>query len=192
MGEKAISRMEDDPARSDELVLVDALDAPVGSATKERAHVEGLLHRAFSVVLVREGEHAGEPQVLLSRRASGKYHSGGLWANSCCSHPRVGEQLGEAVARRVQEELGCSVRDLREIGSFVYRTPFADGLVEYEFDHVFVGACEGALTPDVSEVDALWWVGIRELGDLLVEYPHLFASWALTVLPMVLAHGVSV
>lgn len=175
---------ETDVARDDQLVLVDALDRVVGTASKERAHREGLLHRAFSVVLTREG--AAGPELLLARRAPGKYHSAGLWANSCCSHPRAGERLEDAVPRRLREELGCGARGLREIGSFVYRTDFG-GLYEFEFDHVFLGEVEGTPEPEPSEVDALRWVDAETLAQEIAAQPQRFASWALTVLPMALA-----
>ena len=174
-----------DPAKNDELILVDALDRPLGTATKARAHEEGLLHRAFSAQLVREGE-AG-PELLLAQRAEGKYHSAGLWANSCCSHPRAGEELADAVPRRIREELGCAGVGLREIGAFVYRAEFADGLAEFEYDHVFLGAAEGEPDPDPSEVGDLRWVGAEELAEELASHPERFCAWALTVLPMALA-----
>ena len=171
----------------DNLILVDGCDRPVGTATKEQAHAQGLLHRAFSVVLVREGE-AG-PELLLARRAEGKYHSAGLWANSCCSHPRVGEDVQDAAYRRVSEELGCKAEDLRELGAFIYRAPFANGLVEYEYDHVVLGrpATGGEPAPDPAEVSAVRWVPAEELARELVESPEQFCAWAFTVLGMALA-----
>lgn len=175
-----------DAARNDQLILVDGFDQQIGTATKERAHFEGLLHRAFSVVLTRQQD--GQTQLLLAQRADGKYHSAGLWANSCCSHPRAGEQTVDAASRRVVEELGCQTGDLQEIGSFVYRAVFADGLAEYEYDHVLVGACVGDPDPDPSEVSAVRWVTPQELSDELVEHPERFCAWAFTVLPMALAH----
>lgn len=174
-----------DSARNDKLVLVDPLDHAIGTATKERTHWEGLLHRAFSVVLLRE--HDGATQVLLARRAACKYHAAGLWGNSCCSHPRVGEDLVSAAQRRMQEELGCTMRNVREIGSFVYRAAFANGLTEYEYDHVLLATLDGELAPRVDEVDATWWVDADELSRLLRTIPTAFAPWALTVLPMALA-----
>ena len=174
-----------DAARDDELILVDALDRPLGQASKERCHREGLLHRAFSIVLVRDG--AAGPELLLARRAPGKYHSSGLWANSCCSHPRAGERLMDAVERRVPEELGVRAQGLREIAAFVYRADFKDGLAEFEYDHVLLGACEGALAPEPTEVDATRWVGADELALELAEHPERFAAWAISVLPLALA-----
>lgn len=172
--------LANDPARDDELILVDALDRHLGSATKWQAHTAGQLHRAFSVVLVRESGVG--PEVLLARRAQSKYHSQGLWANSCCSHPRLGEKTIDAAYRRVREELGCEARDLREIASFVYRAEFPNGLVEHEFDHVLVGTFAGALDLDLSEVDATRWVSFDELARELTERPKVFSAWA----PMVL------
>ena len=178
--------MRDDPARDDMLVLVDPLDREVGEATKMRAHVDGLLHRAFSVVLAREGD--GGIELLLSRRAEGKYHSAGLWANSCCSHPRAGERLAEAASRRVAEELGCEAEELEEIGSFVYRAAFGNGLSEHEFDHVLMGHAAGEPSPDPAEVSEVRWIGADELMRELMEHPERFCVWAPTVLSMALAH----
>ncbi len=176
--------MENDPARDDKLVLVDGLDRTVGYATKERAHTQGLLHRAFSVLLVR-GDGA-DRQVLLAQRARQKYHSGGLWANSCCSHPRQGEEVLEAAQRRLPEELGICAKDLRDIGSFAYRASFDNGLTEYEYDHVLIGTCEGEPCPEASEVEALRWVGTDELARMLCEEPELFSAWAPMVLSLAL------
>lgn len=175
-----------DTARDDLLVLVDGLDQPIGTATKERAHRECLLHRAFSVVLAREGE--AEPELLLARRAEGKYHSAGLWANSCCSHPRSGEELGCAVHRRVGEELGIEAGELTEIGAFVYRAVFADGLAEYEYDHVFAGWFDGEPAPDPEEVSETRWVPVSELAAELAEHPERFCAWAFTVLSLALRY----
>lgn len=174
----------------DELILVDGLDRQVGSASKARAHAEGLLHRAFSVVLVR-----ADGRLLLSRRAEGKYHSGGLWANSCCSHPRVGEAVPDAAERRVREELGCGVAPgtLREIGAYVYRAVFANGLVEYEYDHVLLaridavaGDEDAALAPDPAEVGETRWISPAGLAAELAARPEAFAAWASGVLAMAL------
>lgn len=174
-----------DSARDDMLILVDGFDREIGSASKLRTHVEGLLHRAFSVVLVRDGESGLE--LLLAQRAAGKYHSAGLWANSCCSHPRAGEQLLDAAYRRVEEELGCEAVDLREIAAFAYRAEFDDGLCEYEYDHVLVGRCAGDLAPDSSEVGDVRWIGCDALAAELAQEPKKFAVWAPMVLTMTLA-----
>lgn len=177
--------MANDPARDDKLILVDGLDREVGTATKVEAHVEGLLHRAFSVVLVREGE--GGPELLIAKRSMRKYHSGGLWANSVCSHPRAGEELIDAAYRRVREELGCDAVDLREIGAFAYRAEFDNGLCEFEYDHVLVGRCEGEIVPDPAEASEVLWTGFDKLSDALVDRPKAFAAWAPMVLSVTMA-----
>ena len=179
-----MDNMSRDIARDDKLILVDAYDHEIGTATKEQAHRESLLHRAFSVVLIREMD--GRTEILLSRRAAGKYHSAGLWANSCCSHPRAGEEIAEAALRRVPEELGVQAESLVEIGSFVYRAVFENGITEYEYDHVLIARCAGEPQLDPTEVDAVRWVTPDELSRELTETPSVFAPWALTVLPMVL------
>ena len=177
-----MDRFEKDTGREDQLILVDVLDREIGSATKEKVHLQGMLHRAFSVVLVRRSQAGYE--LLITRRARDKYHSAGCWANSVCSHPRWGEKVKEAAYRRVQEELGVTAWGLREIGCFVYRSVFEGGVTEYEADHVLIGTCEGTLHPDEKESDACAWVGMEELNRQLTQTPERFAVWAQTVLPM--------
>lgn len=178
-------KMAADPARDDMLILVDGLDRETGAATKLQAHVDGVLHRAFSVVLVREGEEG--PEVLLAKRSLLKYHSGGLWANSCCSHPRVGEGVIEAAYRRVPEELGCEAADLHEVCSFVYRAEFENGLIEHEFDHVVVGRCVGEVNPNPAEASEARWVSFDALAAELAEEPAKFAVWAPIALTLAMA-----
>ncbi len=179
--------MAGDSARDDMLILVDGLDREVGTATKWQTHAGGLLHRAFSVVLVRDGQEG--PELMLARRALCKYHSGGLWANSCCSHPRAGEETIQAAYRRVREELGCDAVELRELTAFAYRAEFANGLCEYEYDHVLVGRCEGEVSPDPGEVSEVRWVGYDALARELAADAPSFAAWAPMVLTMVMAQG---
>ena len=177
--------LAEDSARDDLLVLVDGLDREVGTATKRETHAKGLLHRAFSVVLMRDGIDGLE--FLLAKRATGKYHSGGLWANSCCSHPRAGEALLDAAYRRVREELGCDAVDLCEIAAFAYRAEFQTGLCEFEYDHVLVGSCDGVVSPDPIEVGDVRWVDVDALAAELANEPQAFAAWAPMVLSMVMA-----
>ena len=181
----ACEALAGDVASEDLLVLVDEQDRELGTATKRRAHAEGLLHRAFSVVLIRDGKNG--PQLLLTKRAEGKYHSGGLWTNSCCSHPRAGEAVMQAASRRVREELGCQAVDLHELGSFVYRAEFDNGLCEHELDHVLLGRCDGELSPDLSEVSDIRWIDADELRADLAAYPERFTVWAPTVFDIVMA-----
>ena len=169
-----------DPLKNDLMILVDGLDRPQGTATKERVHREGLLHRAFSAVLVREDPEGA--LFLLTRRAREKYHAGGLWANACCSHPRPEEELFSAVRRRVREELGCGCADLREVGCFLYRAEFPNGLCEFEMDHVVLGRIEGPLQPDPREVCETRFLTREALAALLRDAPGRFAPWAFPVL----------
>ena len=173
---------EGDSARDDMLILVDGLDREVGLATKWEAHASKLLHRAFSVILTRPGANGLE--LLLSKRAMGKYHSGGLWANSCCSHPRAGEDVLNAAYRRVREELGCEAGGLREIGAFVYYAAFDNGLAEFEYDHVLIGSCIGEIAPAPVEVCDVRWIGIDALAAELAANPQAFSAWAPMVLSM--------
>ena len=118
----------------DKLILVDILDRPVGTLDKLAVHQKGLLHRAFSVFLL----DVPRRRMLLQKRAPGKYHSSGLWANTCCSHPRPEEDTLEAARRRLYEETGLR-SELTELFTFIYRAEFDNGLSEYELDHVLVG-----------------------------------------------------
>jgi isopentenyl-diphosphate delta-isomerase len=162
---------EDAAVAEDNVVLVDAHDAPTGEAPKLEAHRQGLLHRAFSVFLY---DSAG--RMLLQQRAHAKYHSGGLWTNTCCSHPRPGEATPAAAARRLREEMGVDCR-FAPAFEFVYHASFDNGLVEHEYDHVFVGRFDGEPRPDPAEVADWRWAGIEELRAELEAEPERFSAW---------------
>lgn len=167
------------------LILVDEKDREQGCGEKLAVHQQGLLHRAFSVFLWREG------QLLLQRRAEGKYHSGGLWANTCCSHPRPGETVLQAAHRRLQEECGLSGLLLEEKFSFIYRAEFVGGLTEYELDHVLLGYYPGpprylAPQPDPAEIAELSWWDIADLQQQMQKQPQQYAVWLQLALPTVL------
>lgn len=164
---------------NEKILLVDAYDNVTGSCDKLEAHRRGLLHRAFSVFLIRGNS------MLIQRRAEGKYHSAGLWANSCCSHQHENETLDEAVHRRVFQELGMKC-DVEELFSFVYHCRFENGLSEYEYDHVFAGTFTGELSPDSEEISELMWVDFDELARRLVDSPEEFAEWFLIAAPTVM------
>ena len=166
---------------NDQLILVDLFDRETGHADKAQAHRAPLLHRAFSVFLYDGG------RLLLQKRAPGKYHSGGLWANSCCSHPRRGETLTDAAHRRLREELGADC-PLQEIGAFVYYHRFAGDLYEYEYDHVLLGRCGGPFSPDPAEIAETAWFTPEALNEALLCEPERFAPWFRTACPMVLSH----
>lgn len=155
----------------EEVVLVDEHDQPTGTHRKLSAHRKALRHRAFSVFVFND---AGE--ILLQRRASGKYHCGGLWSNACCGHPRVGEDSPAAAARRLDEELGIAPA-LRESGRIAYHADLSNGWYENEIVHLFVGTYEGVPTPDPAEVDQWRWVSPQALEDEYAAEPGRFTPW---------------
>ncbi len=163
--------------REERVVIVDESDEALGSVEKLLAHRTGLLHRAFSVVIVNQ-----RGEMLLQQRALSKYHSGGLWSNACCGHPRLGEGTVAAGERRLHEELGL-ICDLREVGSFVYTAKLDDSLVEHEYDHVLIGTTDANPVLDPLEAMGWRWMDLRELSrDMLIDSSQ-FTAW----LPMVLA-----
>ncbi|MFI1963059.1 isopentenyl-diphosphate Delta-isomerase [Streptomyces pathocidini] len=159
------------------LELVDENGTTIGTAEKHSAHVPpGRLHRAFSVFLF---DSTG--RLLLQRRAQGKYHSPGVWSNTCCGHPYPGEPPFTAAARRTAEELGVSPSLLCEAGTVRYNHPDpASGLVEQEYNHLFVGVVKGEPRPDPEEVGETAFVTAAELAKLHEEGP--FSAWFMTVL----------
>lgn len=165
----------------EKLILVTIDDKEIGTLGKEDVHREGLLHRAFSVFLY-DGE-----RMLLQKRAEGKYHSGGLWTNACCSHPRAGEELEDAVHRRLKLECGLDT-EVRELFSFTYRTKFSEDLYEYEYDHVFLGTYDSNLPIRMNpeEASEYRWVGLSELKQELLLQPDTFTSWFLIAISKVL------
>lgn len=154
----------------EEVVLVDENDNEVGSGEKMQVHREGRLHRAFSIFVFNS-----QGKMLIHKRASSKYHSPGLWTNTCCSHPRPGEELEEAVHRRLQEEMGFDC-ELKEILHFVYKVKF-NGLSEHELDHVFVGRCDAEPKPDPQEVEEWKWIDVQELLKDIQENPDSYTYW---------------
>lgn len=153
------------------VIRVDERDREVGVAGKLEAHVQGLLHRAFSVQLFTpQGEW------LLQRRARHKYHSGGLWSNTCCSHPAPGAGTEEAAARRLREEMGLTAV-LRPGGTMLYRAEVGRGLVEYEFDHLFTGIALERPRIDPAEVAEYRYVATDALLVELERHPERFTVW---------------
>ncbi|OII65366.1 isopentenyl-diphosphate delta-isomerase [Streptomyces sp. CC53] len=159
------------------LELVDENGNTIGTAEKLSAHqAPGRLHRAFSVFLFDE-----EGRLLLQRRALGKYHSPGVWSNTCCGHPYPGEAPFAAAARRVHEELGVSPSLMAEAGTVRYNHPDpASGLVEQEYNHLFVGMVQAPLRPDPEEVEETAFVTAQELAERHASAP--FSAWFMTVL----------
>lgn len=158
-------------AGGDSVVLVTGADRAIGVGEKMQVHREGRLHRAFSVfVFDRRG------RLLLQRRARGKYHSGGLWSNTCCGHPRAGERVAAAAERRLMEEMGFSCT-LTRFSSFVYRAQVGNGLIENEFDHLLCGRYDAAPVPDATEVMEWDWRSPEVLERDLRRDPHAFSTW---------------
>jgi isopentenyl-diphosphate delta-isomerase len=153
------------------VVLVDESDAELGTLEKQRAHAEGRLHRALSVFVMNS-----QGEMLLQRRAPAKYHSGGLWTNACCSHPRPGEPVALAARRRLREEMGIDCA-LQPAFAFTYRADVGDGLVEHEFDHVFLARYDGEPAPSADEVDGWRWARVEQLADEVAAAPGDFTPW---------------
>ena len=158
------------------VILVDDRNRQVGIAEKLRAHEQHLLHRAFSVLTFRR--HGAKIELLLQQRALHKYHSPGLWTNTCCSHPRPGELVVAAGRRRLREELGISAT-LQDIGWFQYHARFPNGLSEHEIDHVLVGEIppDSEVTPRPEEVQAIRWVETSDLEREFAAGPLEFTPW---------------
>jgi isopentenyl-diphosphate Delta-isomerase len=154
------------------VILVDKHDNEIGRAEKLQAHKEGLLHRAFSIFIFNS---AGD--MLIHQRAHAKYHSGGLWTNACCSHPRTGETLEQAAHRRLREELGFDC-PLTYKMNFIYKVKFdEDNLFEHEFDHVFFGVFDGNFIPNPDEVAAIVWVPLNKLCLDVDQHPEKYTAW---------------
>ena len=155
----------------DYVVLVDENDRETGIMEKLQAHIEGRLHRAISVFLFNT-----KGALLLQRRALGKYHSAGLWTNTCCSHPKPGEATSAAAVRRLKEEMGieCSIS---EVHQFVYKAGFENGLTEYEFDHVFTGVTDQIPAPDPEEVMEWKYISKEALLQDMERNPEDYTAW---------------
>jgi isopentenyl-diphosphate Delta-isomerase len=153
------------------VVLVDEHDNEIGFAEKLEAHQKALLHRAFSVFIFNS-----KGELLLQQRAKSKYHSAGLWTNTCCSHPRPNELVLNAAKRRLDEEMGL-VLALEKKFDFIYKTPFDNDLTEYEFDHVFVGYTDNDPILNLDEVENFKWKSIEEIKTDLILFPNSFTSW---------------
>jgi len=138
---------------------------------KMEAHKKGLIHRAFSIFIFNS-----RGEMLLQQRAFNKYHSAGLWSNSCCSHPYPGEEVGEAARRRLNEELGFET-SLEKIFDFIYHVSFENGLVENEFDHVFAGYFDGAIKKNPEEVNDYAFRSMGQIREELTNKPEKYTEW---------------
>ena len=161
----------------EQLILVDSEDREIGSAEKLETHRRGLLHRAFSIFVF---DPLG--RLLVQRRALSKYHSAGKWSNTCCGHPRPGETTADAAHRRLVEEMRFDC-DLRWTAGFSYRAALEHGLIEHEYDHVFLGTWSGAPNPNKSEVCAWDWIAPSALRTALTTHPLDYTAWLGLALP---------
>ncbi len=162
----------------EEVILVNERDEETGTIEKMEAHRKALLHRAFSIFIFN-----ARGEMLLQQRALGKYHSPGLWTNSCCSHPRPGEAIDEAAGRRLKEEMGIET-PLIKIFDFIYRTEFDNGLTEFEFDHVYTGTYSGQLNPDKQEVKDYCFRSMEDIEQDLSRLPEKYSAWFKIAFPL--------
>lgn len=157
--------------REEQVILVDENDNLIGLMEKMEAHEKALLHRAFSVFIFNKNN-----ELMLQQRASHKYHSPGLWTNTCCSHQRFGETNLQAGTRRLQEEMGF-VTELVEKTSFIYKAPFDNGLTEHELDHIMVGYFENEPIINLSEVGDWKWMPLEDVKRDIKDKPELYTAW---------------
>lgn len=168
-----------------QVILVDENDNQIGTMGKIAAHSNGAtLHRAFSIFVFNS-----KGETLLQRRAMGKYHSKGVWSNTCCSHPYVGESIIDAAHRRLKEEFGfdCS---LKEHFSFIYKTDVGNGLTEHEFDHILTGVYEGKINPNPEEIMDYKWIMPQDLLDEMVKNPQSYTLWMKIGIEKLIAKGI--
>ena len=153
------------------VILVDEKDNELGLMEKMKAHEEARLHRAFSVFIYNK-----DKEIMLQRRAKEKYHSGGLWTNTCCSHPRKGEKTIDAAHRRLKEEMGFDT-SIEEVFDFVYKAKLDHGLTEFELDHVFIGEYNGEVNLNFDEVMEYMWISYDDLVEDMKNSPDKYTEW---------------
>ncbi len=155
----------------EKVILVNEKDEQIGLMPKMEAHEKAVLHRAFSVFIFND-----ENELMLQQRALDKYHSPGLWTNTCCSHQRDGETNLEAGKRRLQEEMGF-ITEMKETTSFIYKAPFDNGLTEHEYDHVMVGYYNDKPNINPEEVASWKWASLEAVKVDIITHPHLYTEW---------------
>lgn len=159
----------------EQVVLVDTADNPVGLMPKMEAHEKGVLHRAFSVFILND-----KGELMLQQRALHKYHSPGLWTNTCCSHQRDGETNLAAGKRRLYEEMGF-VTELQEVTSFIYKAPFDNGLTEHELDHVMIGHYNEVPNVNSDEVSSWKWMPLEHVRSDIEKNPDSYTVWFIII-----------
>ena len=153
------------------VVLVDQKNNEIGTEDKLDAHKKGLLHRAFSIFIFNDNN-----QILLQKRSDVKYHSAGLWSNTCCSHPYNDKPLVEYANTRLIQEMGIK-SNLKEFFSFIYRAEFSNGLIEFEYDHVFFGKYNSDPILNIDEASSFKWINFKQLKLEIEENPTKFTFW---------------
>ena len=161
----------------EKVILVDEHDQEIGEAEKMQVHKEARLHRSFTIFIFNS-----KGETLLQQRAKTKYHSGGLWSNATCGHPRPGEATRKAAQRRLKEEMGFDC-GLEEVLQFTYKVKLDKGLWEHEFDHTFRGTYDGEIKPNLEEVDDFKWLEWKDLLGDVKEHPEQYTEWFKIVLP---------
>ena len=157
--------------KEEKVILVNENDEQIGLMEKIEAHEKALLHRAFSVFVFND-----QNELMIQQRALSKYHSPGLWTNTCCSHQRENETNIEAGMRRLEEEMGFST-PLKDTISFIYKAPFDNGLTEHEFDHILIGYFNGEPNLNPEEVASWKWMGLEEIKEDMQHNPDLYTEW---------------
>ncbi|MEO8569094.1 MAG: isopentenyl-diphosphate Delta-isomerase [Ginsengibacter sp.] len=162
-----------------EVILVNEKDEQTGTMEKMEAHLKGLLHRAFSIFIFNS-----KGEILLQQRASGKYHNGGLWTNTCCSHPVPGENVIAAAKRRLLEEMGFTT-NISPLFNFTYKATFDNGLTEYEYDHVLTGIYDGIVKTNAAEVSDYCFKTIEDIEASLITHPQKYTEWFKLAFPRI-------
>jgi isopentenyl-diphosphate delta-isomerase len=155
-----------------DVILVDEKDNPIGTEEKLAAHQKGLLHRAFSVFVFNS-----KGELLLQKRNKNKYHSGGLWTNTCCSHQAPGEDTLTAAHRRLKEEMGFDC-DMKEVGHLLYKTHFDNGLTEHEYDYIVIGYYDGLVNQvNPEEAEDHKWEAPEKILEGIKKHPTHYSYW---------------
>ncbi len=168
-----------------EVILVNEFDEPIGVMEKLEAHQKGLLHRAFSIFIFNDSN-----ELMLQRRAFDKYHSGGLWTNTCCSHPDPGEAVEDACHRRLKEEMGFDTA-LEFVTSFIYKAELDQQLTEHEFDHVYIGKYNDRPVINESEVSEWKFMNLTDLENDMKKNADQYTVWFKIIFSKVKDHLLS-
>lgn len=156
---------------NEQVITVNHNDFSTGVVDKMEAHRKGILHRAFSIFIFNS-----KNELLLQRRAKVKYHSGGLWTNTCCGHPRPGEEISDTAIKRLQEEMGIACT-LSFAFSFEYHVTIDNNLSEHEYDHIFTGRCDAEPEMNPNEVDEWKFMSAHAISDDLAKAPEKYTAW---------------